>query len=295
MSLDWAQLTCALTSTVVRKLWWSDLAPLQYACNETDQSDYIQKTIDSLPLDQLVVTWIKFLTILQNPSECGDISVFLRMPKYLNQVQGNPNVKLKDITSLKELPRIFTNVTKAIGMFIDIWLGKNIDLTALYIPKPITNSAATMNDNTASSNSSLSSSRPFAQSVRANPSVPQQPTLTGTLKPTKSHADNRRVSTPPGQIPTTASPTVATSPTPMPPPANTVSPLPSISQHLSESSPKFLRANRPTINSLMHLYGPWILDACLLQLKDRYTRSATVSNANDSPRMTEIDKTLDTQ
>ncbi|CAM4913980.1 unnamed protein product [Rotaria socialis] len=292
---DWAQLTCALASTVVRKCWWSDLAPLQYACSETDQSDYIQKTIDSLPLDQLVITWIKFLTILQNPSECGDVSVFLRLPKYLNQVQGNPNVKLKDITSLKELPRIFANVTKAIGMFIDIWLGKNIDLTALYIPKPITNSAATMNDNTASSNGSLSSSRPFAQSVRANPSVAQQPTLTGTLKPTKSHADNRRVSTPPGQIHAAASPTAATSPTPMPPPTNTVAPLPSIPQNLSERSPKFLRTNRPTVNSLMHLYGPWILDACLLQLKDRYTRSATVVNANDSPRMAEIDKTLDTQ
>jgi hypothetical protein len=75
LSLDWAQLTCVLTSTVVRKLWWSDLNPLQYVCNETDQGDYVQKIIDSLSLNSLVITWIQFLTILQNPSECGDVSV----------------------------------------------------------------------------------------------------------------------------------------------------------------------------------------------------------------------------
>ena len=42
---------------------------------ETDQGEYIQKIIDSLPLDKLVITWIQFLTILQDPSECGDVSV----------------------------------------------------------------------------------------------------------------------------------------------------------------------------------------------------------------------------
>ena len=49
----------------------------------------------------------------------------------------------------------------------------------------------------------------------------------------------------------------------------------------AEQSPKHLRTNRPTVNSLMHLYGPWILDACLLQIKDRFTRSATIVNVND--------------
>jgi hypothetical protein len=42
---------------------------------ETDQGEYTQKLIDSLPLDKLVITWIQFLTILQDPSECGDVSV----------------------------------------------------------------------------------------------------------------------------------------------------------------------------------------------------------------------------
>ena len=45
------------------------------------------------------------------------------MPKYISQLQTNSNIKLKDLTSLQELPRIFVNVTKAIGMFVDIWLG----------------------------------------------------------------------------------------------------------------------------------------------------------------------------
>jgi len=55
--------------------------------------------------------------------------------------------------------------------------------------------------------------------------------------------------------------------------------VPSIpQQNRSEHSSKYLRTNRPHVNSLMHLYGPWILDACLLQMKDRYSRS---SNTND--------------
>ena len=46
------------------------------------------------------------------------------MPQYSKQLQLNSNLKLKDFTSLQELPRIFVNVTKAIGMFVNIWLGK---------------------------------------------------------------------------------------------------------------------------------------------------------------------------
>jgi len=46
------------------------------------------------------------------------------MSQYSSQLQSNANLKLKDFVSLHELPRIFVNVTKAIGMFVDIWLGK---------------------------------------------------------------------------------------------------------------------------------------------------------------------------
>lgn len=109
------------------------------------------------------------------------------MPKYANQLQIGSNIKLKDLTSLHELPRIFVNVTKAIGMFIDIWLGKDIDQNCLYSPKPSSNSIVTMNDNT-----SFSQPRTFTQSVRGNPTLLQQSPTYGTLKPTKSQPDNRR-------------------------------------------------------------------------------------------------------
>jgi hypothetical protein len=48
-----------------------------------------------------------------------------------------------------------------------------------------------MNDNTVSSANLSSQTRPFAQSVRGNPSVLPQPT-SATLKSTKSQGDNRR-------------------------------------------------------------------------------------------------------
>lgn len=58
-------------------------------------------------------------------------------------------------------------------------------------------------------------------------------------------------------------------------PGQVVSPTtPSVPQPIrSEQFSKVIRTNRPTVNSLMHLYGPWILDACLLQIKDRYSRT----------------------
>jgi hypothetical protein len=53
---------------------------------ETDQGEYTQKLIDSLPLDKLVLTWIQFLTILQDPSECGDVSVTDKPSPSLQQI-----------------------------------------------------------------------------------------------------------------------------------------------------------------------------------------------------------------
>ncbi|CAF0816396.1 unnamed protein product [Rotaria sp. Silwood1] len=270
---DWAQLTCVLTSTVVHKLWWPDLIPLQYICTETDQSEYTQKIIDSLPLDKLVITWIQFLTILQNPSECGDISVFLRMLQYSSQLQSNPNLKLKDFTSLQELPRIFVNVTKAIGMFIDIWLGKDIDPSCLYSPKPSNTSIVTTNENISSTQNNQQSSRPNVQSLRGMPSNSQQPPIPITLKSSKSQIDNRKINLPSSQS------------------LSTINPL-TISPNLSDKIiSKTSRLNHPTVNSLIHLYGSWILDCCLLQIKDRYTRSSI----NDSSRANETDKTIDVQ
>jgi hypothetical protein len=78
-------------------------------------------------------------------------------------------------------------------MFFFVFIGKDIDLNCLYSPKPSNNSTVTMNDNTASSSNLLSQTRPFAQSVRGNPTVSQQqPSTFSTLKSTKSQADNRR-------------------------------------------------------------------------------------------------------
>ncbi|CAF3528801.1 unnamed protein product [Adineta steineri] len=274
---DWAQLTCVLTSTVVHKLWWSDILPLQYVCTETDQGEYTQKIIDSLPLDKLIITWIQFLTILQNPSDCGDISIFLQMPKYSSQLQINSNLKLKDFTSLQELPRIFVNVTKAIGMFVDIWLGKEIDPTCLYSPKPSNHTIVITSDNLLSTPNHHQSSRATAQSLRGIPSFVQhhqQVPIPATLRTTRSQVDNRKINMPSSQ---TFSP---------------MTPLLIATTQPEKPSPiKMTRINHPTVNSFMHLYGSWILDCCLLQIKDRHSRSSI----NDTSRANETEKNIDIQ
>lgn len=121
-------------------------------------------------------------------------------------------MKFKDFTSLHELPRIFVNVTKAIGMFVDVWLGTNknvfdffplksslgreIDPSCLYSPKPSTNnSLLTINDNIPSTPVNHQSSRPAAQSLRGVPTIIQQyqpPPMPATLKTTRSQIDTRK-------------------------------------------------------------------------------------------------------
>jgi hypothetical protein len=74
---------------------------------------------------------------------------------------------------------------------------------------------------------------------------------------------------------------------PMAPPVNTGIASPLTQQTTRpEQRTKRLQTNRPTVNSLMHLYGSWILDACLLQTKDRYSRSSTIVNPNDRKNKT---------
>lgn len=71
--------------------------------------------------------------------------------------------------------------------FVCFCLGKDIDPNSLYNPKP-----STMNDNTILNPSLLTQTRPFAQSVRGNPSAAPPPPMLQPLKATKSQTDNRR-------------------------------------------------------------------------------------------------------
>lgn len=135
------------------------------------------------------------------------------MPQYASQLQSNLNLKVRDFTSLQELPRIFVNVTKAIGMFVDIWLGtikivlfflndinaslvyltgKDIDPSCLYSPKPSNISITATNDNVSPPTNNSQSSRPAQQTLRSTASGTQQSQLPSTLKSTKSQLDTRK-------------------------------------------------------------------------------------------------------
>ena len=346
---DWAQLTCVLSSTVIQKLWWKDLIPLQYVCKErlslvtsltrlfdawlgteTDQAEYVQKIIDALPLDKLVIAWIQFLTILQNPSECGDLSVDCSsksprsksMRTFRSFFECQPT-----LVSCKRLPVWESKISLPSKNYLEYsstwpkqlaclsisgwvrstWerknsmrthhvfhLGKEIDPSCLYSPKPSTTSSiVTMNENVPSTPTNHPSSRATAQSLRGVPSTLQQqqqhhsaaalPPVPGTLKTTRSQIDNRRSTDAPfssidpySRFLRLVNMTSSQAPSP-------VTPVPNTSSNRVEkpTTTKITRMNRPTVNSLMHLYGPWLFDCCLLQIKDRYSRSSSVVNTNE--------------
>ena len=225
------------------------------------------------------------------------------MPKYTSQLLSNGNIKVRDFTSLQELPRIFVNVTKAIGMFVDIWLGtrlvsidrrfdrfdlsigKEIDPSCLYSPKPASNPMA-LNENIPSTPTNNLSSRPTAQSLRGLPSAlqPTPPAMPGTMKTTRSQMDNRKciflsfLAIVHSLFFSLVSVSIPSNPsaTPLIPSSSA-----STSQRPERIATKLTRLHRPTVNSLIHLYGPWIFDCCLLQLKDRSARPSSSVNTND--------------
>jgi hypothetical protein len=53
-----------------------------------------------------------------------------------------------------------------------------------------------------------------------------------------------------------------------------VTPLVISTSHSEKFLSKIPRINSPTVNSLLHLYGSWTFDCCLLQIKDRHSRSS---------------------
>ncbi|CAF0929112.1 unnamed protein product [Didymodactylos carnosus] len=258
---DWAQLCCVLSSYVVNKFCWPDYVPVPYTCTETDQGDFIQKIIDSFDLYSLVTTWLKFLTILRNPADCGDVSIFLRMPRYVNALESqNSGTKAKDFTSLQELPKIFVNATKAVAMFVDIWLGKEVDpTTELYSPKPVSSTG------TSSTPDGSSLQQRTRDSVRVPPPPPLPPSILpygpdSVRSKVKSQSDRKvSMAIAPSFTQSSGPPAVGNS---------------TVNSSISnmESTSRILRINRPTVNSLFHLYGPYVLDACLLLSKERQQR-----------------------
>jgi len=60
-----------------------------------------------------------------------------------------------------------------------------------------------------------------------------------------------------------------------PPPATLKTARSQVDSRLNRTTKKkSARSNRPTVNSLLHLYGTWLFDCCLLQINDRHLRSS---------------------
>lgn len=79
--------------------------------SENDQADYIQKIIENLSLEKLVLTWIRFLTILQNPSDCGNVSVRKRNFEDSFRNETISFRRLEDFSPNAEICAISSNIS----------------------------------------------------------------------------------------------------------------------------------------------------------------------------------------
>ena len=144
----------------------------------------------------------------------------------------------------------------------DLRLGKDVDPSCLYSPKPVNNPVVIINENIPSTPNNVQTPRQSAQSLRGIPSTVQHhhhSSIPTTLRTTRSQMDNRK--------PISSSQNFS----PM-------TPLLISTNRLEKEILRIIRTNHPTVNSLMHLYGSWILDCCLLQIKDRHSRSSFIDS-----------------
>ncbi|XP_040294146.1 ral GTPase-activating protein subunit beta isoform X5 [Bufo bufo] len=242
---QWSKAICALTSRLLRFTYGPSFPPFKVP--EEDAS-LIPAEMDNECVTQ---TWFRFLHMLSNPVDLSNPSIIGTTPKFQEQflnVSGVPTQELNQYSCLKQLPQIFFRAMRGVSCLVDAFLGvavfKNIGLERL--PK-------------------YGISRPRADSAPPTPvnrlSMPQT-TATNTTPP---HSRRHRTVTV-NKTTAKSSSVNTTHSTKVQQQASSTSPLSSPNQTNSEPRP-LPAPTRPKVNSILNLFGSWLLDAALVHCK----------------------------
>ncbi|KAM9296042.1 ral GTPase-activating protein subunit beta [Gastrophryne carolinensis] len=179
--------------------------------------------------DCVTQTWFRFLHMLSNPVDLSNPSIIGTTPKFQEQflnVSGMPQ-ELNQYSCLRQLPQIFFRAMRGISCLVDAFLGISRPRADSAPPTPV--NRLSMPQNTAISTTPPHNRRHRTVTVT-------KPTIKTSVNTTHSKVQQQ---------------------------ASSTSPLSSPNQTNSEPRP-LPAPTRPKVNSILNLFGSWLLDAALV-------------------------------
>ncbi|KAL0977874.1 hypothetical protein UPYG_G00162460 [Umbra pygmaea] len=222
---QWSRVIAALTSRLLRFTYGPAFPPFKVP---EEDANLIPMEMDD---DCVAQTWFRFLHMLSNPVDLSNPLTVSSTPKFQEQLLGMsavPQEVIQQHPCLKQLTQIFFRAMRGISCLVDAFLG---------ISRPRSDSAPPT---------------PVNRLSMPPPPTNTTPPHSRRHKPTGVTKTASKAST----ASTTHQPKVSHQP-------SSTSPLPSPNQTSSEPRP-LPAPTRPKVNSVLNLFGQWLLDAALV-------------------------------
>ncbi|XP_078508445.1 ral GTPase-activating protein subunit beta [Lissotriton helveticus] len=225
---QWSKAICALTSRLLRFTYGPSFPAFKVP--EEDAS-LVPSEMDNECVGQ---TWFRFLHMLSNPVDLSNPAIISSTPKFQEQFlnMNGMTQEFHQYPCLKQLPQIFFRAMRGVSCLVDAFLG---------ITRPRSDSAPPTPVNRLSMPQSTATNTTPPHTRRLRTVTVNKATVKAT---TASTAQASRV-----QHQT-----------------NSTSPLSSPNQTSSEPRP-LPAPTRPKVNSILNLFGSWLLDASLVHCK----------------------------
>ncbi|XP_061745978.1 ral GTPase-activating protein subunit beta-like isoform X5 [Nerophis ophidion] len=269
---QWSRVACALTSRLLRFTHGPSFPAFKVP---DEDANLIPLEMDS---DCVAQTWYRFLHMLSNPVDLSNPAIVSTTPKFQEQFLNSSSIPHEGVLlhpCLKQLPQIFFRAMRGVSCLVDAFLGRtktNVQLNHVAVYFSFCNVGVSVEKTGLSfcpARLSHGISRPRADSAPPTPvnrmSMSPPPSVANTTPPhsrkqrhtavtkttskssTGSSSQPTKVSQ---QQQTSSSPTLLSSP----------------NQSSWESRPLPAPA-RPKVNSILNLFGQWLLDAALVHCK----------------------------
>ncbi|XP_069100001.1 ral GTPase-activating protein subunit beta isoform X2 [Pleurodeles waltl] len=225
---QWSKAICALTSRLLRITYGPSFP--QFKVPEEDAA-LIPGEMDNECVAQ---TWFRFLHMLSNPVDLSNPAIISSTPKFQEQflnVNGMTQ-EFHQYPCLKQLPQIFFRAMRGVSCLVDAFLGITRPRSDSAPPTPV--NRLSMPQNTATSTTPPHTRR--LRTVTVNKTTMKATTVTTSQASRVQHQ------------------------------TNSTSPLSSPNQTNSEPRP-LPAPTRPKVNSILNLFGSWLLDASLVHCK----------------------------
>ncbi|XP_052272276.1 ral GTPase-activating protein subunit beta-like isoform X2 [Dreissena polymorpha] len=229
---QWHRVNHALTARLLKFMYGPDYPEL--VISENDEGGLLVPV--EMSNDCIAQSWFRFLHITQNPVDLAKPELISQTPMFLKlALESEDVIDPRQHECLLKLPQIFYKAMRGISIMVNAFLGISQDVKEENI---LTSMSFISSGLSSRQSTTLGPSTPPGQRKLGRPWVPLPAPLTQRVK----------------------SNTTISSKTSVPMPQC----LPGL---LSLDSRPPLAPNRPKCNSILHLFGAWLFDAALANVK----------------------------